>query len=93
LGLSSTFLIGLSGRGLTAEFKFHPYPPKRHANAMANTVPMIGIQTGELGWLRMLVQLLRHPDPNVGDLTRHALLYIADAAASGIAKKPLDHAG
>ena len=61
---------------------------------MAKTVPMIGIQTDELGWLRMLVQLLRNPDPNVGDLTRHALLYISDAAACGtVQKEPLDHAG
>jgi hypothetical protein len=45
------------------------------------TVSMIGIQAKELRWLRTLVQLLRHPDPSVPELTRQALLYMMDAAA------------
>jgi hypothetical protein len=48
---------------------------------MAKTVPMIGIQTPELRWLRMLVSLLRHPDPSIPELARQALLYLTDAAA------------
>jgi hypothetical protein len=54
---------------------------------MANTVPMIGIDPGELAWIRMLVLLLRHPDPVVPELTRQALCYLEAAASrSGIAR-------
>ena len=54
---------------------------------MANTVPMIGIDPGELAWIRMLVLLLRHPDPVVPELTRQALCYLeATASRSGIAR-------
>jgi hypothetical protein len=49
---------------------------------MANTVPVIGIDPTELAWIRMLVQLLRHPDPVVPELTRQALLYLEGAASS-----------
>ena len=48
---------------------------------MANTVPVIGIEPAELAWIRMLVVLLRHPDPVVPELTRQALLYLETAAA------------
>ena len=47
---------------------------------MAHTVPMIGIEPAELPWIRMLVGLLRHPDPVVLELTRQALLYLETAA-------------
>ncbi len=48
---------------------------------MAKTVPIIGIETGELRWIRMLVALLRHPDPSMPELARQALLYLTAAAA------------
>jgi len=48
---------------------------------MANTVPIIGIEPGELAWIRLLVSLLRHPDPVVPELARQALCYL-EAAAS-----------
>jgi hypothetical protein len=48
---------------------------------MADTVTMIGISAAELRWVRTLVQLLRHPDPSVPELTRQALVYMMDAAA------------
>jgi hypothetical protein len=48
---------------------------------MAHTVPVIGIEPAELAWIRMLVLLLRHPDPVVPELTRQALCYL-EAAAS-----------
>jgi hypothetical protein len=48
---------------------------------MANTVPVIGIEPDELVWIRMLVLLLRHPDPVVPELTRQALRYLEAAAA------------
>ena len=52
---------------------------------MAHTVPVIGIDPTELAWIRMLVLLLRHPDPVVPELTRQALLYLEAAASrSGI---------
>ena len=47
---------------------------------MDKTVPMIGIEPSELPWLRLLVQLLRHPDAGVAELARQALLYLSDAA-------------
>jgi hypothetical protein len=54
---------------------------------MANTVPVIGIDPAELPWIRLLVLLLRHPDPVVPELTRQALLYLEAAASrSGISQ-------
>jgi hypothetical protein len=48
---------------------------------MAQTIPVLGIEPAELKWIRMLVLLLRHPDPVVPELTRQALLYLEAAAA------------
>jgi len=42
---------------------------------------MIGIEPDELAWLRLLVSLLRHPDPVVPELARQALLYLQAAAS------------
>jgi hypothetical protein len=54
---------------------------------MANTVPVIGIDPTELAWIRMLVLLLRHPDPIVPELTREALRYLEAAASrSGVSR-------
>ena len=62
---------------------------------MAKTVPIIGVETGELRWLRMLIALLRHPDPDVPELARQALLYLTDVGGNGAVTKPepLNHAG
>lgn len=49
---------------------------------MPSTVPMIGLSPSELPWIRLLVQLLRHPDPGVAELARQALGYINDAASA-----------
>ena len=54
---------------------------------MAITVPVIGIEPAELAWIRMLVVLLRHPDPVVPELTRQALLYLETAAARSEASR------
>jgi hypothetical protein len=43
---------------------------------------LIGVETHELAWLRLLLFLLRHPDPSVPELTRQALLYLEGAAGS-----------
>jgi hypothetical protein len=52
---------------------------------MSNTVTVIGIDPAELAWIRMLVRLLRHPDPVVPELTRQALVYLEAAASkSGV---------
>jgi hypothetical protein len=56
---------------------------------MAKTVHMIGIDPAELAWIRMLVLLLRHPDPVVPELTRQALRYL-EAAASQSGVSPSD---
>jgi hypothetical protein len=47
---------------------------------MSRTTAMIGIQTDELRWIRMLLALLRHPDPGMPELARQALLYLAQSA-------------
>jgi hypothetical protein len=61
---------------------------------MAKTVPVIGLDSSELGWVRLLVFLLRHPDPVVPQLARQAMLHI-EAIANRAASQPdtLDHAG
>jgi hypothetical protein len=43
---------------------------------MAKTVSVIGIDPGELAWVRTLLFLLRHPDPLIGEMVRQALLYL-----------------
>lgn len=47
---------------------------------MAQTTAVIGIGSEELRWIRMLVALLRHPDPSLPELARQALLYLSDSA-------------
>jgi hypothetical protein len=49
---------------------------------MAKTVSMVGIDPLELGWIRMLLFLLRHSDPTVQELTRQAVLYLMENAAA-----------
>jgi hypothetical protein len=51
---------------------------------MAQTIPVIGIEPAELHWIRMLVLLLRHPDPVVPELTRQALIYLEAAASKTV---------
>ena len=62
---------------------------------MGQTVPVIGVETIELRWIRMLIALLRHPDPSVPELARQALLYLTEAAGKREASQPYsaDHAG
>ena len=61
---------------------------------MANTVPVIGIEPAELAWIRILVTLLRHPDPVVPELTRQALQYLEGAASRlGVAGSIRDPVG
>jgi hypothetical protein len=37
---------------------------------------MIGLERGEIEWVRLLVKLLRHPDPLTPELARQALEYV-----------------
>jgi hypothetical protein len=62
---------------------------------MNKTVSVIGIETAEIRWIRMLVSLLRHPDPSVAELARQALLYLTEAAGKRISSdsETLNHAG
>ena len=60
---------------------------------MPKTIPMIGIERDEISWLRMLVTLLRHPDPSVPELARQALIYLTDAAGRGKCPETRDQAG
>jgi len=60
---------------------------------MPKTVPVIGVETSELRWIRMLIFLLRHPDPSVPELARQALVYLTDSASSRAQPEALDHAG
>lgn len=62
---------------------------------MAKTVSMIGIDPGELAWLRSALFLLRHPDPLISEMTRQAIRYL-EANAREQANPPVkavDHAG
>jgi hypothetical protein len=42
---------------------------------------MIGLDPQEVQWLRLVIALLRHPDPVVGEVAREALRYLDDVAA------------
>ena len=50
---------------------------------MSRTLPIIGVEPNELPWLRMLVSLLRHPDPVVPELAHQALLYLQNSTSQG----------
>ena len=43
-------------------------------------VGMIGLNPREVAWLRLVVSLLRHPDPVVVEVARGALQYLEDLA-------------
>jgi hypothetical protein len=58
------------------------------------TVPVIGVDPAEVPYVRALISLLRHPDPTVPELARHALDYLSDTAAKREIPEtlPLDNA-
>jgi hypothetical protein len=62
---------------------------------MAKSVFVAGVDPSELPWLRILLHLLRHPDPGMPELARQALLYLTEAARERAQPegRPLDHAG
>lgn len=63
--------------------------------SVTKTVSMVGIDPGELRWLRLLLLLLRHSDPTVAELTRQALRYLAESARrhGKPESRPLDFTG
>jgi hypothetical protein len=60
---------------------------------MTKTVSMIGIDPGELPWVRTLLSLLRHPDPPIAEMARQAMLYIERNAHAQQFAEPIDHVG
>jgi hypothetical protein len=46
-----------------------------------NKICVIGLEQRELEWVRLLIELLRHPDPVVGKVSREALRYLESVAA------------
>jgi hypothetical protein len=42
---------------------------------------IIGVEPAEIQWLRVVIALLRHPDPVVREVTREALRYLEGVAA------------
>jgi hypothetical protein len=45
-------------------------------------VCMIGLDPWEIQWLQLVIALLRHSDPVVGEVAREALRYLEGVAAS-----------
>ncbi len=45
-----------------------------------DNVGVIGLNAGELAWVRLILSLLRHPDPVVAEVARGALQYLEDLA-------------
>jgi hypothetical protein len=56
--------------------------------AVSNKISVIGVEPHELRWIRMLVSLLRNPDPGTPELARQALLYLVKASAERETVKP-----
>jgi hypothetical protein len=46
-----------------------------------SNVSMIGLDPREIPSMRLLLSLLRHPDPVVGEVSREALRYLEGVAA------------
>jgi hypothetical protein len=48
---------------------------------LSKPLSVIGIEADELRWIKILVSLLRHPNPGIPELARQALQYLAQAAS------------
>jgi hypothetical protein len=60
---------------------------------MAQNVSLIGLQPDELSWIRLLVSLLRHPDPATPELARQALLYVSKTSGTPASSEKLRRLG
>jgi len=56
---------------------------------LSKPLSVIGIEADELRWIKVLVSLLRHPNPGIPELARQALQYL-DQAASQRTPQTLD---
>ena len=50
---------------------------------------MIGLEQSEIEWVRLLVDLLRRPDPLTPELARQALEYVESIGATHAARTPV----
>jgi hypothetical protein len=48
---------------------------------LSKPLSVIGIEADELRSIKILVSLLRHPNPGIPELARQALQYLAQAAS------------
>jgi len=62
---------------------------------MAKTVSVIGVDPGELAWVRRFLFLLRHPDPLIAEMVRQALIYLERSAheQGEPCAEPVNHLG
>jgi len=49
---------------------------------MTRQMGIAGLEPDELVTVRLLVSLLRHPDPSIAELTRQALNYVRDTSST-----------
>lgn len=56
--------------------------------AKNGTLAIVGLDARELEWVRMLIDLLRHPDPVVAELTSSALLYLEKFSSNEVCEPP-----
>jgi hypothetical protein len=54
---------------------------ERGEQAVTKPFHMIGLEPGELAPVKLLVSLLRHPDPSMGELALQALVYLEELAS------------
>jgi hypothetical protein len=69
---NSVSVIGIE----PAELQLLPSASVRHAKPVA----VIGIDPDELRWVKIMVSLLRHPNPGIPELARQAMQYLVQAA-------------
>ncbi|MBZ5591178.1 MAG: hypothetical protein LAP39_03010 [Acidobacteriia bacterium] len=56
----------------------------------AGRCSMIGLRPDEIEWVRMLVTLLRHPDPLAPELARQALEYVHTVVSGSVREQRMN---
>jgi hypothetical protein len=72
--------ITISGKSKSQFGSKSIFDERNGGKAMAKTVSVIGIDPGELCWIRTLLSLLRHPDSMVSEMARQAMVYLEKTA-------------